>query len=282
VPAAESRATTLREQLEGAARRIGDRREAGVLAALALHQPLSWVYAHGDEPLDESVLARYADLIERRAQGVPFAYLAGRRAFYGREFSVSPDTLIPRPETEHLVEWALALDLPRDARVADIGTGSGCIALTLALERPDWSLTGTDVSQPALGIAEVNRTRLGAVGVRLLRGDLFEPLEQASFDLIVSNPPYVAEGDPHLSQDDVAHEPGIALIAGAGGLDIIRRLVKESREALTPGGWLLLEHGHDQAHSVRELLRQYGYREIESRPDLAGIERVTGGTSPAF
>ncbi len=271
------RAETLKAQLDHAAERLGDRRECALLASLALKQPLSWIYAHGDAPMHPEAIRRYAELVARRAEGVPFAYLIGRREFYGRDFSVSPDTLIPRPETEHLVEWALSLDLPADARVADIGTGSGCIALTLAVERPGWRIIGTDTSTHALAVAEVNRTRLGADNARLVAGDLFEPLAAERQHLIVSNPPYVAAEDPHLAEGDVRHEPRIALTPGPDGLAILRKLIHDAPDHLLPGGWLLLEHGYDQAEAVRNLLRARGFDDIESREDLAGIERVTGG-----
>jgi len=274
--------TTVKELLTRAMVALESRRDAERIVALALQRPRAWLIAHTDAPIEGAELERFNSLVERRAEGVPFAYLAGSREFYGRDFRVDPAVLIPRPETEHLVEWALKLDLPEDACVTDIGTGSGCIILTLAAERPQWCCYGTDISAAALRVAATNRTLLDLANVELLHGDLLSPLAGQAPNLIVSNPPYVAEGDPHLTQGDVACEPEIALTAGRGGLEIIVRVVKESRKLLASGGWLLLEHGHDQAHAVRELLRQYGYREIESRPDLAGIERVTGGTSPAF
>lgn len=270
-------AATLQSEIDRAAQQLGNRRECALLASLALEQPLAWIYAHGDEPLAPEVRRRYAELVARRAQGVPFAYLAGRREFYGREFSVSPETLIPRPETEHLAEWALSLNLPQDAHVADIGTGSGCIALTLAAERPDWRVVGTDTSTPALAIAEINRTRLGADNARLVAGDLFEPLGEDRFHLVVSNPPYVADGDPHLEQGDVRHEPRNALTPGPDGLSILRQLIQDAPDYLLPAGWLLLEHGYDQAEAVRALFAERGFANVESRQDLAGVDRLTGG-----
>lgn len=272
---------TLAEQVRSASLRLGDRNEATRLAALALDQPLSWIFAHGDEPLNLHLARRYAEIVERRAQGVPFAYIAGRRGFYGRDFSVSPAVLIPRPETEHLVEWSLELALPENARVLDVGTGSGCIGLSLAAERPRWSCTATDISKEALAVAAVNRERLQLPEVRLLAGNLLEPFGEADFDLIVSNPPYVAAGHRHLSDSDIRYEPEIALASGADGLGHIKTLVESARKVLANGGWLLLEHGYDQAEAVRQLFRAHGYENIESRRDLAGIERVTGGTSPA-
>ena len=270
-------AATLQSEIDRAAQQLGNRRECALLASLALEQPLAWIYAHGDEPLAPEVRRRYAELVARRAQGVPFAYLAGRREFYGREFSVSPETLIPRPETEHLVEWALELDLPAAATVLDIGTGSGCIALTLAAERPGWRVTGTDLSRDALSVASRNRARLALERLELLAGDRLHPVADRRFDLVVSNPPYVAAGDRHLERGDLVHEPELALVAGRHGLDVLAGLVADAPGHLEADGWLLLEHGYDQAASVRELLRDRGFADVASRRDLAGIERVSGG-----
>jgi len=273
--------SSLDAHVQAAGLKLGDRDEAARLAALALEQPLSRIYAYGDQPLDAAPAERLAELVAQRAHGAPFAYLAGRRGFHGRDFYVSPAVLIPRPETEHLVEWSLELALPEDARVLDVGTGSGCIVLSLAAERPRWQCAATDISKEALDVASTNRERLQLPGVRLLHGNLLEPVGETSFDLIVSNPPYVAAGDPHLNDGDVRFEPEIALTSGADGLGHIRALVKSARNVLAHGGWLLLEHGYDQAEALRELFRDHGYENIESRRDLAGIERVTGGTSPA-
>lgn len=269
------------EQVRAAALKLGGRNEAARLAALALEQPLGWIFAHGDEPMDPRVIQRFAEMVDRRAQGVPFAYIAGRREFFGRDFSVSPAVLIPRPETEHLVEWSLELPLTDDARVLDVGTGSGCIVLSLAAERPGWRCTATDISKEALAVAAINRERLQQPHVRLLHGNLLEPLDETGFDLIVSNPPYVAAGDPHLQDGDIRFEPRIALASEPDGLGHIRTLVESALGVLESGGWLLIEHGYDQAAAVRRLLREHGYEDVESRRDLAGIERVTGGTSPA-
>ena len=272
-----SRSSTLAEQIRAAALRLGDRNEAARLAALALDQPLGWIFAHGDEPLDPRLVHRFAEMVDRRAQGVPFAYIAGRREFFGRDFSVSPSVLIPRPETEHLVEWSLELPLPDDARVLDVGTGSGCIILSLAAERTGWRCTATDISKEALAVAAINRERLQLPQVRFLQGNLLEPIDETGFDLVVSNPPYVAAEDPHLEDGDIRFEPEIALASSLDGLGHIRNLVESARSVLANGGWLLIEHGYDQAEAVRRLLRDHGYENIASRRDLAGIERVTGG-----
>lgn len=256
---------------------LESRREAELIAGLTLGQSRAWLIAHDDALVDTPDHERFDALVEQRAKGMPIAYLAGSREFFGREFRVSPAVLIPRPETEHLVEWALTLDLPQDARAVDVGTGSGCIILTLAAERPGWKCTGTEISRQALAIAATNREHLGVDEVRLLHGSLLSPLDEAGIDLIVSNPPYVAADDPHLEQGDVRFEPQIALTAGPDGLELIRTLIEQARQKLTPGGWLLIEHGYDQAEAVRELFRENGYEQVESKTDLAGIERVTGG-----
>jgi len=272
--------STLDEQVRAAGRKLGDRNEAARLAALALEQPLAWIFAHGDEPLDPRQTHRFAEMVDRRAQGVPFAYIAGTREFFGREFSVSPAVLIPRPETEHLVAWSLDLPLPDDARVLDVGTGSGCIILSLAAERPGWQCVATDISKEALAVAAINRGRLRLPRVGFFFGNLLQPVDETGFDLVVSNPPYVAAGDPHLENGDIRFEPEIALASGPDGLGHIEKLVESAPGILVYGGWLLIEHGYDQAAPVRELFRANGYGNIESRRDLAGIERVTGGTSP--
>jgi release factor glutamine methyltransferase len=270
-------APTLAAALAEAERYVGDRAEARRLAGLALGRPASWILAHPEAILSDDAHARLRDLAARRADGVPFAYLAGEREFYGYSFTVDPAVLIPRPETEHVVEWALSLDLPETADVVDIGTGSGCIALSLAAERPGWNVTGTDVSTEALSVAARNRWLLGLARVDLLPGDLLDAVGDRRFDLIVSNPPYVAADDHHLRSGDVRFEPKVALTAGPDGLSVIRELVAGAPACLEPGGWLLVEHGHDQAEAVRTLLSDAGYEAVETRRDLAGIERVTGG-----
>ncbi len=272
--------STLDEQVRAAGRKLGDRNEAARLAALALEQPLAWIFAHGDEHLDPRQAHRFAEMVDRRAQGVPFAYIAGTREFFGREFSVSPAVLIPRPETEHLVAWSLDLPLPDDARVLDVGTGSGCIILSLAAERPAWQCVATDISKEALAVAAINRGRLRLPRVGFLLGNLMQPVDETGFDLVVSNPPYVASGDRHMKTGDIRFEPEVALASGPDGLAHLKAIVEAARHMLSKDGWLLLEHGYDQAAPVRELFRANGYGNIESRRDLAGIERVTGGTSP--
>jgi release factor glutamine methyltransferase len=266
-----------REALLWATRQLNSRLEAELLLALALDCDRTRFYAHPDAPCPGPGHERFVLLVERRRHGEPIAYLTGQREFYSREFQVTPEVLIPRPETENLVEHCLKLDLPADASVLDIGTGSGCIALTLALERPRWRVCAVDISPGALAVAEANRVRLGADNVELLPGDLFEAVAERRFDLIASNPPYVAAGDEHLSRGDVRFEPDTALVAGSDGLELIARIVGQAPARLHPGGWLVLEHGHDQAGRVRSILEGCGFEQVHSVKDLAGIERVSCG-----
>ncbi len=218
-------------------------------------------------------------LAAARRDGAPMAYLLGRREFHGRDFTVSPDVLIPRPETEHLVAATLdRLPAGRRARVLDLGTGSGAIAVTLALEAPGCDVTATDRSPAALAVARTNAARLGA-SMSFLEGDWFAalPRDAAPFDAIVSNPPYVAAGDPHLATGDLRFEPTGALTDGGDGLEAYRAIVPAAARHLIAGGWLLVEHGHDQAAAVRALFAAAGFADLVVLDDLAGIPRVTGG-----
>lgn len=260
-----------------AAGKLGTRLEAEVLFAHLSGRDRSWLYAHADECCEPELEKRYRRLIDRRCAGEPVAYLTGRREFYGREFLITPDVLIPRPETELLIDLALDLPLPEEARIVDLGTGSGCIALTLAAERPEWKVAASDLSARALEVARTNREMLHIGPVEFGEGDLFIPFRNRMFDLIVSNPPYVATDDAHLQRGDVRFEPEVALTAGADGLQVIERIVTDAPHYLAPGGWLALEHGYDQAEAVRELMRKAGYICVTSHRDLAGIERATLG-----
>ena len=241
----------------------------------------AWQIAHADEPVAPRVRATFEVLCARRAAGEPIAYLVGEQEFYGRAFGVGPGVLIPRPETEGLVDWAIELLAGRDqARVLDLGTGSGCIAITLALECPGLRVTATDRSEPALARAAANAVPRGAA-VEFRQGDWWAAIEAGEeFDLVVSNPPYVAEGDPHLSEGDLRYEPEGALVGGIDGLDAVRAIVAGAHAHLAPGGWLVLEHGFDQARAVRELLAGAGMQGVASRRDHAGIERWTAGRQP--
>ena len=251
--------------------------EARMLLERLLGKTRVWLIAHADEAAGAEAEQAFAALAGRRRQGEPIAYILGEREFYGLEFRVAPAVLIPRPETELLVELALAR-IPESAavRVLDLGTGSGAIAVALAKQRPQARLTAVDVDYAALSVARANARR-HRVSVRFFCGDWFGALSGETFDLIVSNPPYVAAGDPHLVMGDVRFEPQRALVGGADGLDCIRAIVANAGAHLRPGAWLLFEHGYDQAEACRALLEAEGYREVQSWPDLAGIPRVSGG-----
>jgi release factor glutamine methyltransferase len=251
--------------------------EARALACHAWQVEAAWLIAHDTDPLTDEMLATFHALLTRRLEGVPIAHLLGSREFYGRPFLVSPDVLIPRPDTELLVELALERIPPdRSVDVLDLGTGSGCIAITLALERPLARVTAVDRSAAALKVAkhnaEIHNTR-----VEFLTSDWFAALAERRFDLIVSNPPYIPVSDPHLARGDVRFEPEAALAAGVDGLDDLRRLIHDARTHLKPGGTLLLEHGYDQADAVQSLLRMNGFHNPQSWADLAGILRASGG-----
>jgi release factor glutamine methyltransferase len=227
---------------------------------------------------DEAGRARLAQLLARRLAGEPIAYITGSREFYGLEFAVTPAVLIPRPETELLVELACER-LPQGASVLDLGTGSGAIAVAIAHVRPDARVTALDASAAALEVARGNAQRHGAQ-VTFLQSDWYASLAPQRFDLIVSNPPYIVAGDAHLSQGDLRFEPVDALTDHADGLDALRAIINGAPGFLAPGGWLLMEHGYDQAAAVRALLNAKGYAQTQSWRDLAGIERASGGRLP--
>ena len=234
--------------------------------------------AHTEQELTETQAEAFRTLLQRRLAGEPLAYILGEREFYGLTFKVTPATLIPRPDTELLVDLALQrISRESTCRVLDLGTGSGAIALSIAHARPNAEVTAVDASTAALDVALFNTLRLGLKNVRLLQGHWFDSLHGERFDTIVSNPPYIAAGDAHLSQGDVRFEPPGALVSGAGGLDDIRKIIANAKEHLNANGWLLLEHGYDQAAQVRSLLQQSGFTAVFSARDLAGIERVSGG-----
>jgi release factor glutamine methyltransferase len=231
----------------------------------------------GDRPLTPDEAARLDDLVARRLRGEPIAYIVGRREFFGLDFQVGPAVLIPRPDTELIVELALER-LPQNApRLLDMGTGSGAIAVAVAHTRPDAAVTALDVSPDALAVAQANATANGA-RVRFLHSSWFDALAaDEMFDVIASNPPYIAAGDDHLAQGDLRFEPVGALTDHADGLSALRTIITGSPRHLVPGGWLLLEHGYDQAAAVRTLLLDAGFADVQSWQDLAGIERVSGG-----
>jgi release factor glutamine methyltransferase len=303
-------AATLAQALRAAAAAGLDRLDAQLLLLHALGRPAhdrAWLLAHDDDALPDAVRARFDDHVARRAAGEPVAYLVGEKEFHGLALRVDARVLVPRPDTETLVEWALAVLPPaRPARsadalvdaaettgaagaaaalheaaapsVLDLGTGSGAIALALQRARPDLRVEAVDASAEALEVARDNAARLG-LPVRFRRADWLDGTPAGACDLIVSNPPYIAAGDPHLPA--LVHEPASALVAGADGLDDLRRIVAAAPAHLRAGGWLLLEHGHDQAAAVRALLAAHGFVDVASREDLASIERCSGGRRAA-
>jgi len=254
------------------------RLDAELLLCAVLKRPRTHLYTWPEQALDADQLARLHTLLDARAAGHPIAHLLGEREFWGLPLQVTPDTLIPRPETELLVEQAL-LRLPRNKplKVADLGTGSGAIALAIASERPEAEVHAVDASLEALKVAEANAERLGLGNVHFHLGSWLAPLAGMQFDLIASNPPYIPEADPHLSQGDVRFEPRSALAAGADGLDDIRQIIHAAPAHLAPGGWLLLEHGYDQREALLALLDEQGWVNVADLDDLAGQPRLAIG-----
>jgi release factor glutamine methyltransferase len=252
--------------------------EAEWLLAHVVGKSRSWLYSHGDDMLDAASAGRFESLVSRRVGGEPVAYLIGRRGFWQFDLQVSPATLIPRPETELLVE--LALDrMPRDRslRVVDLGTGTGAIALALAYERPNAQVVATDASSDALAIARANADALNLSRIEFRAGSWFEAVAGERFDVVASNPPYIADDDLHLGQGDLRHEPRAALASGSDGLDAIRTIIAGATEHLHPGGWLLVEHGWEQGDEVRDLMESAGLIEVKTARDLENRDRVTLG-----
>lgn len=269
----------VRSMLAAAADRLGERVDAELLLLHVLQQPRSWLFTHAGDVPDMDVQTAYAALVERRAAGEPVAYITGRRGFWSLDLDVSPATLIPRPETELLVELALQrLPFVAACSVADLGTGSGAIALAIARERPHARVVATDASAAALAVAQRNAQRHAIGNVAFVHGDWLAPLAGQHFDLIVSNPPYIEAADPHLAQGDLRHEPASALTSGPDGLDDIRRIVRDARAHLHPDAWLLFEHGWNQGAAARALLTGAGYTEVFTAQDLELRDRVSGGS----
>ena len=264
-----------------AARTRIDGVDAELLLAHVLGVSRGWLFAHADDDLAPDRQAAFDALVARRAAGEPVAYLVGLRGFWSLDLKVTPATLIPRPETELLVDLALEkLPAGRTLRVADLGTGSGAIALAIAHERPHADVVATDASAAALEVARANAAAHGLDRVDFRLGAWCTPLGDARFDLIASNPPYIADADPHLARGDLRFEPRSALAAGIDGLDDIRTLARDATAHLVDGGWLLLEHGFDQGRVVRDLLHAAGFVDVETRQDLEGRDRVTLGRAP--
>lgn len=244
---------------------------AEVLLCHALHRERSYLYSHPEADLGESGRTRYGICLEERLRGKPTQYIIGRQEFYGHEFCVSPAVLIPRPETEHVIETALRL-APSPSAFADVGCGSGAIAISFHLEQPQARAYATDISAPALEVAAANAKRLGA-RVNFLQGDLLDPVASQSLDLVLSNPPYVPENNKHVLQREVREfEPDVALYGGPTGVEIYQRLIGNARRVLRPSGWLVMEIGYQAESSVRRMLA--GWHNVESVADLAGIPRV--------
>ena len=262
---------------------LADRRvprlELRMLLGHVLQREYAWLIAHDLDALDDSAAAQFESLVARRVAGEPIAYLLGEREFYGRYFRCTPAALIPRPETELLVDIALPRIAPNESiRILDIGTGTGCIAITLALERSRASVTAIDVSPDALVLARENARRLGATNIDFIESNWFTAVsDTAQFDLIVSNPPYIVPGDAHLTRGDLRFEPGIALADAVDGLESYRQLVRGAVKHLRGAGWLVVEHGFDQGESVPALFRSAGLTQVDMLRDLADLPRVTLG-----
>lgn len=271
----DTNASSRLDALLHAARERVDAADAELLLAHALGRSRAWLFAHGGDVPDSDSIARFDALLARRAAGEPVAYLTGSRGFWHLDLAVTPDTLIPRAETEVLVECALArIPVDSAARIADLGTGSGAIALAIANARPRARVVATDRSAEALAVAQSNAMAHGIANVELRAGDWLAPLAGEYFDLVVSNPPYIADRDPHLARGDLRFEPASALASGRDGLDAIRIIVSDAPAHLADGGWLLLEHGHDQGEAVRTLLASTGFADVETVQDLEARDRV--------
>lgn len=257
------------------------RHEAEILLLHVLGRDRAWLFAHGDAPMTEAAAGAFEALLSRREAGEPVAYLTGSRGFWTLDLHVTQHTLIPRPETELLVELALArLPHEQPVCVVDLGTGSGAIALAIAMERPLASVIATDADPDTLAVASGNARRNGIANVEFRPGSWYLAVDGSVFDVIASNPPYIAEGDPHLQQGDLRFEPPAALSSGADGLEAIREIVSGAPTHLRPEGWLLLEHGWDQGEAVRGLMSRAGLVEVATVGDLEGRDRVTLGQHP--
>jgi len=270
---------TVRELLRSGADLPSDsaRRDSEILLCHSLGKSRTWLYTWPEHAVAPESAQRFNELLAQRRAGVPVAYLIGEREFWSLSLAVNSATLIPRPETETLVAWVLELALPDDARVLDLGTGSGAIALAVAVERPLWQVTALDSSADALQVARANADTLGLQRVSLLQSDWFQGVAGQRFDALLANPPYIDGDDPHLARDDVRFEPRSALVAAQQGFADLQHLVAGAPAHLCSGGWLLLEHGFEQADAVRQMLASAGFDTISTRRDVAGQERITGG-----
>jgi release factor glutamine methyltransferase len=252
--------------------------EAKILLGHVLQRDRAWLAAHSDETIAEDEAKAFDALARRRRDGEPVAYLTGRREFYGLDLEVTPDVLIPRPETELLVELALVrIGVDRPTEILDLGSGSGAIAFAVAHERPNAAVLGVDISTAAVALARRNALRLNLGNAAFIESDWFGAVPKKRYAAILANPPYVRSGDAHLSEGDLRFEPPAALAAGADGLTAIRTIVTGAAAYLAPGGWLLVEHGYDQADAVQAMFRDARFGDVQSRRDLAGIPRLALG-----
>jgi release factor glutamine methyltransferase len=277
--------TRIRDALRDATQRIqatspSARTDADCLLQHVLEKDRAWLRAHDDEVLSHAQHEAFHAALRRRLAGEPVAYITGQRGFWTIDLQVTPDTLIPRPDTELIVEWALGL-IPAgsEMRVLDLGTGTGAIALALKAERPRCHVTAADAAPDTLAVATANARRL-ALELRCVESDWFSALAGEQFDIVVSNPPYIAADDAHLAQGDLRFEPRRALVADEQGLGDLRRIITAAAGHLQRGGWLLLEHGFEQGEAVRDLFARNGYVDVNTRRDLGGNERTTGGRLP--
>ena len=257
------------------------RLDAEVLLATVLDKNRSYFIAFPEQVLTDIQQAEFQHLLAKRQNGQPIAHITGQREFWSLELNVNEHTLIPRPDTEVLIEFVLQQFPQQSLNVADLGTGSGAIAIALASEKPDWHIVATDQSEQALETAQINANKHHCQHIDFLQGSWFDPLGSQHFDLIISNPPYIPEQDPHLQQSDVRFEPMTALASGSDGLDDIRHLIKQAPKHLSNNGWLALEHGYDQKQAIYQLLSQAGCERIVQIDDYASNPRVSAGQFPA-